>query len=147
MLNHEQLVKQLAKAYYRILEVLPEAEQEYLLNPTKDMGTLVVELHIKIIEFSERAVRWYTDSKFKHAIACLVQPYSLRFKDIVDDISEIVISIERLSSNMSRRELRQGRLEQQKAHLETQNTQIEVRDIALQVKKMLEGMHVSIPIV
>lgn len=104
------------------------------------MGALMTELHIKIIEFSGRAVRWYTDSKLKRAISCLVQPYSLRFKDIVDSISEIVTNIERLSSNLSRRELRQVRLEQQKVHIEVQKTNIETRDIALQVKKMLEGM-------
>lgn len=108
------------------------------------MGALVTELHIKIIEFSERAVRWYTNSKLNHAIKCFVQPYSLRFKDIVDDISEIVTNIEQLSSNMSRRELRQSRLEQQNAHLETQKTNTETRDIALQVKKMLEGMNLFI---
>lgn len=144
-MNHEQLVKQLAKAYYRISEALPEAEQEYLLNPTEVMGHLMTKLYIKIVEFSERAVRWYADSKLKHAISCLVQPYSLRFKDIVDDICEIVTNIERLGSNMSRRELRQGRLEQQKAHLEAQETNIYTRDLALQVKKMLEGMIISRP--
>lgn len=77
------------------------------------MKDLVATLYAKVICFSQRAIQWYGEGKIKHAVTALLQPYSLRFKDIVDDVSNISQRIERLAHNMSRVELRNTRIELQ----------------------------------
>jgi hypothetical protein len=99
------------------------------------MTALVTEMYTKIIDFAERAVQWYGDSQLKHAITSFTYPYSLRFKDIVDDISEISRRIDKIALTMSMTELRQVRLALQ----ELRGAYYETRDLALEMRKKLEG--------
>jgi len=82
------------------------------------MKGLTITLYAQIITFIQRAVNWYSESKIKHALAAIVRPYQLRFKDLVDDITVQVDRIYRLAFNMSISELRETRLELHEARSE-----------------------------
>jgi hypothetical protein len=110
-MNREELVKQLAKALCRIGDALPQAELQLLLFPTQVMKDLVASLYLQMIKFTRRAMKWYKESRLKHAITSLTQPFSLRFQDMVESINETSRRLERMALSLSMAELRQTRLE------------------------------------
>lgn len=134
-MNYEDLVKELAKALCRIGEALPQAELQLLLHPTTTMKGLVVGLYVQIIKFARRAMKWFNESRLRHMISSITHPYSLRFKDMVDSISETSRRIERLALNISMAELRQTRLELEN----TRREQKAIHDLALQTNHKIDG--------
>ena len=139
LMNHEELVHELAKAMCRIGDVLPQAELHLLLYPTPKMKELVVELYVQIIKFARRAIKWYRESRPKHIITSISRPYSLRFKDMVESISENSRRLEQLALSLSMAELRQTRLELQASRREQQS----VLAIAEETKLKLDGENIQ----
>lgn len=136
-MNQEELVKELAKALCRIGDVLPQAELQLLLYPTATMKELVTTLYIQIIKFARRAMKWYNESRPKHIISSITRPYSLRFKDMVDSISETSRRLEKHALSISMAELRQTRLELQESRREQQS----LYEIAVATKQQLDGAY------
>ncbi|KAI9689567.1 MAG: hypothetical protein M1822_010219 [Bathelium mastoideum] len=128
VVNHEELTKELAKALCQIADVLPQTERDILLYPSEPMKNLVATLYAKIICFSQRAIQWYTEGKIKHAVSAVIQPYNLRFKDLVSDVYDISQRIERLAHSMSRAELRSARLELQDNRKEITESRKEITE-------------------
>lgn len=110
VLNHEELLVELAKAISRIADVLPRTELHAGLYPTERIQQAVSMVYAKIIEFSIRAIRWYKKSKLKHCISSIVKPFSLSFKDIIDDISERSRRVDELASAAAKAEIRDLRI-------------------------------------
>ena len=99
------------------------------------MTALMTDMYVHIVDFADKAVRWYSGSKLKHAITAFTHPYVLHFKDTVDNILEISRRIDRMALTLSMSELRQVKLELQelrKEHHETQN-------LALEMRKAIDG--------
>lgn len=133
-MNHEDLTKELAKALCRIGDVLPQAELALLVYPTVSMKELVTTLYVQIIKFVRRARKWYNECRLKHVISAVARPFSLRFQDMVDNISEISRRVERLALTLSMAELRKTRLELESSRREQKTA----HSIALETNQKLD---------
>ena len=140
VMNHEALIKELAKALCRVSDALPQVEQELLLFPSERMSSLVTELFTKIIQFADEAIRWYGEGGLKHAVGSILNPYSLRFKDTVDDILDISARVEKAALSASMAELRQTRMELEALR----DVHRETRELALEMRKTLESKLLNI---
>ncbi|KAL1384178.1 hypothetical protein HDK64DRAFT_317591 [Phyllosticta capitalensis] len=106
VLNQEDLIRELAKALYKILDALSHTELYLFLFQTDAMVELNVTLYVCIIKFTTRAAKWYSESKAKHAWTAISRPYSLGFQDLVDDIDNQVLKIRELARAMNIAETR-----------------------------------------
>ncbi|KAI1333971.1 hypothetical protein F5Y15DRAFT_403337 [Xylariaceae sp. FL0016] len=106
MINHEELLAEVARAITNIANVLPRTNLVCELYPTKEMQSGLADVYAKIIEFVLETVKWYNKTKLQHAIAAVVNPYKLRFKAIVDEIAERSIRIDELANTAVKAELR-----------------------------------------
>jgi hypothetical protein len=66
VLNYEELISRLSEAFVQIADALPRAKLKLELYGTENMLAAVAQLYAQIMRFSERAIKWYTDSKIKH---------------------------------------------------------------------------------
>lgn len=106
VMNQEELLVELAKAISRIADVLPRTELHAGLYRTDRIQQAVSMVYAKIIEFSVRAIKWYKKNKLKHSITSIIKPFSLSFKDIVDEISERSRTVDELASAAAKAEIR-----------------------------------------
>lgn len=65
----------------------------------------------------------------KHMLSAIARPYKLRFKDIVDDISEAARRVDRLAASLSMAEQREMHLKQHDTHT-----------IVTEMRRFLEGV-------
>jgi hypothetical protein len=96
-LNHEGTVATLAQAISEIGDTLPQLELAAMLHPTLRMKKAVADLYGHIIHFFIVAHEWYGEGRWKHALHSITHPPELRYKDLLDHISECSESIRRLS--------------------------------------------------
>ena len=121
VLNHEELVTELAKALARISDILPRTQLHLVLYPTEEMKRAVEELYAVLISFYQRALHWYQANRLKHVARALFKPFRLEFGDLVERINTQARSIESLAITMAHQEIRsiyvlvQECLSQQKA--------------------------------
>lgn len=134
-MHHAELVKELSKALCQVANVLPQAEHKVLLYPTDEMKTLLASLNARIIKFAQRAASWYKESKAKHLMNAILRPYSLYFQDIVDDVADVSIKIDRLALSMAMTELRATRMELQSIR----KTQVLTHDVVIDTRQKVEG--------
>ncbi|KAL9089774.1 MAG: hypothetical protein Q9165_005568 [Trypethelium subeluteriae] len=106
VLNHEELVTELAKALARISDTLPRTQLHLVLYPTAEMKRAVEELYALLISFYQRALRWYQATKLRHVTRALLKPYRLEFGDLVERINSQARSIESLAITMAHQEIR-----------------------------------------
>ncbi|KAF3228106.1 hypothetical protein TWF192_007917 [Orbilia oligospora] len=106
VMNHEELVIQLAKGITKIADALPRMELRAILYPTAQMKHLIQTLYAHIIKFLLRAVKWYQQPTWKRAVSSITEPFALHFKDILEDISEQSRQIDQLAVAASQAELR-----------------------------------------
>ncbi|PPJ58241.1 hypothetical protein CBER1_08261 [Cercospora berteroae] len=107
VVNHEEMVTQLAEAFSEISDVLPRTDIHLNLYPTDLMKGAVEELYVQIIRFYQRALEWYQASGFKHAVRSLIKPYQLEFRDIVLAIKQRAESVESLAIATAHKEIRE----------------------------------------
>jgi len=106
VLNHEELLAEIAKAVSKIADVLPRTELHSMLYPTDRMQEAVSMVYAKIIEFSIMAIKWYKKGKLMHSIASVIKPFSLSFKGIIDELSEKSRRVDELASSAAKAEIR-----------------------------------------
>ncbi|KAF6811845.1 hypothetical protein CMUS01_13184 [Colletotrichum musicola] len=106
VLNHEELLTEIPKAISRIADVLPRTELHSVLYPTQRMQDAVSQLYAKIIEFFLMAIKWYKRGRLSHSIRSIVEPFSLGFKPIIDEITERSRRVDELANAASKAELR-----------------------------------------
>jgi len=138
VINHEELVKELAKALCRLGDALPQAEMRLVLYPTEGMRYLVEQLYVGILEFCQRALKWYSAGRLKHALSAIVRPYTLTFQDLVENIKEVTRKTKYLALSMSMVEIRQARIELEQARREQQTTS----QLIMELKRALEGLYI-----
>ncbi|KAG9230239.1 hypothetical protein BJ875DRAFT_472762 [Amylocarpus encephaloides] len=114
VLNHEEMISRLAKAYILIADALPRAKLKLELYSTDAMSDAVAQLYAQIMRFSQRAMTWYTDGPLKHFYKSITQPYTLSYKDIIDEIQACSARIEQLAADNSQ-------LEQREIHMKIMN--------------------------
>ena len=105
-MNQEELITQLSKALSTIADALPRANINAMLYPTETMKHALAMLYARIIKFFYRAMKWYQEGKLKHIYTSITRPASLRFKDLLDDITEYSSRVESEASISARAEQR-----------------------------------------
>ncbi|KAK6512579.1 hypothetical protein TWF481_001463 [Arthrobotrys musiformis] len=106
IMNHEELVVQLAKGITKIADALPRTNLRLILYPTAQMRYSIQTLYAHIIKFLMRGVEWYQQPSWKRAVSSITQPFALRFKDILEDISDQSREIDQLAQAASQAEIR-----------------------------------------
>lgn len=106
VLNHEEHLIELSKAVSRIADVLPRTELHSSLYPTARMKEAVSQVYAKIVEFSVLAIKWYKKGRFSHSISALTKPFSLKYKPLLDDITDRSRRVDQLANAASKAEIR-----------------------------------------
>jgi hypothetical protein len=100
------MVTELSKALSQIGTALPRVEIQLGLYRTDSMKIQVELLYAVIIQFYQRALKWYRSGKFRHVLAAFAKPYSLQFKDLRDKIKEYSRNIEKEAALCAQIELK-----------------------------------------
>ena len=125
MVNHEELVAELSKALYKISTVLPTIQGQFELYQNDEMVGAAEMLYLHLTTFFARALQWYTEGKLKHILKAFVQPYPLRFKDLMEKIDSCAQTIQQQATSSAQ-------FEQRKIHMVLK----EIREmLALQQKQ------------
>ena len=107
VINHEDLLTNIAKTLTRIADVLPRAELHLILYPTPAMLTAVSEVYAHVIKFLEYAVRWYKKGKLAHSVGSILKPFQIVGKEAAENVAESSRRVDRLASAASKAELRE----------------------------------------
>ncbi|KAJ9131624.1 Nacht domain protein [Pleurostoma richardsiae] len=106
VLNHEELLVEVAKGVSRIADALPRAELHSDLYPTERVQEAVASVYAKIIEFDLLAIKFYKKGRLLHSITSIVKPFSLSFKPVVEEIMERSRRVDEEASMASKAEIR-----------------------------------------
>jgi nitrate reductase beta subunit len=101
-----------------------------ILYPTCLMSNAVAHLYARIIKFMIQATKWYKQGKLVHTFSKISKPWTLNFKDNVDDIAAQSRYIDELSGIASKAELRDSHLELLETRAEVREVRIEIRSLA-----------------
>jgi hypothetical protein len=128
--NNDEMIRQFAKACAYIADVLPRTELTLILYPTERIKEAVAHLYTKILGFVVHAVKWYRQGKLAHAWAAFAKPWSVTFKDHVEDIGDQAKRVNELSSTAAKAELRDAHLEIMETRKELQITQKQIQALS-----------------
>jgi hypothetical protein len=131
IMNHEELLHQLAKALSRIAESLPRKDLTLVLYPTQQMKMAVSHLYAQLIRFMLRATRWFKRGKLMHCFGAIARPFGLDFKDDIEKVDEVSRNIDELASAAAKAELRD-------THLEVSETRAELREARTEIHRLGE---------
>ena len=79
-------------------EKLPQVELATVLCPTDRMKEAVGKLYASLLHFFIRAHEWCREGRWRHLIHSITRPVELRYKDLLDDISETSRHISQLAT-------------------------------------------------
>ncbi|KAI0861283.1 hypothetical protein F4860DRAFT_524408 [Xylaria cubensis] len=129
IINYAELVEEFGVAWIEIGDILHDIKLDVHLHDTTRILHLYSEMYAHITEFLFRAIRWYKRSTTKRALQAIVNPWQLKYKDILLKIQSCSKTITYLSSAESRLEVRQ--INQHVAALRTQQESLEtvIKDI------------------
>lgn len=106
MINHEEVITQIAKSLAKIGDVMPRTDFTLILYPTDKIQEEVAILYAHIMKFLQKAILWHNKSKLSHAVGSIFKPWALSWKENVIEISEQSKRIDELASLASKAELR-----------------------------------------
>ncbi|KAF5966874.1 Nacht domain-containing protein [Fusarium bulbicola] len=129
VLSYEELLAKISKAVSQIADVLPRTELHAILYPTDRMQEAVSMVYAKIIEFSITAIRWYKKNSFRRVISSIISPFSISFKDIIDEISERSRTVDQLADAANK--------------AETRDVHTDIDGLHERVHQVMEMMHAS----
>jgi len=128
----------------RICEAVRHVQLQLLLYPVKEMQELVGSLYSHLVKFAVRAIKWYQEPRILHALSAITRPYSLRFRDIVEDIHDTIRQIDRLALSMNQAEQRQILLKLEATQTSNQDLERTVRLELEATRKELEASRMMI---
>ncbi|KAK0744482.1 hypothetical protein B0T21DRAFT_357894 [Apiosordaria backusii] len=108
ILNHEEMVKSLAKSCTCIAETLPRVDLSLILYPTTAMRDAVAWLYAVIMRFIVHSVRWYRQSRIKHILTSITSPWSLDYEPELREVEQHARTIDKLAQSSSQAELREA---------------------------------------
>ncbi|KAK4198766.1 hypothetical protein QBC40DRAFT_283226 [Triangularia verruculosa] len=108
VLNHEEMVKNLAKSCTRIAETLPRVDLSLILYPTAAMRDAVARLYAVILRFVVHSVRWYRQSRIKHFLTSITNPWNLDYEPELREVEQHARNIDELAQSASHAELREA---------------------------------------
>ncbi|OBT92949.1 hypothetical protein VE01_08884 [Pseudogymnoascus verrucosus] len=106
IINREVLVAQLSKALAQIADALPRAALTLVLFPTEMMRNAVATIYAQVTKFLIWALNWYSEGRLKHMYHVITQPFSPRYKDILEEIQTCSRTIESVVSDAAQAEVR-----------------------------------------
>jgi hypothetical protein len=70
------------------------------------MQEAVSLVYAKILEFSVMAIKWYKKGRLMHSLSSVIKPFSLSFKSIVDEMTELSRRVDELANAAAKAEIR-----------------------------------------
>lgn len=110
-MNHEEILKKVAKTLSLIANLLPLNRPSLILYPTACMQEAVARLYAHILKFFQQALKWYKAGKLSHSLNSVIRPWSVSFQDNVDAIIAEATKLRELTDMASKAELRDTHLE------------------------------------
>lgn len=77
-----------------------------MLYPTERMKQAVMELYAYLIRFLIRAYDWYQERTLVHLLHSITRPAELRYKDLIENISDCSLKVDRLALSGAQAEQR-----------------------------------------
>ncbi|CAD6593390.1 MAG: hypothetical protein ASARMPREDX12_007126 [Alectoria sarmentosa] len=111
VLNHQEIIKKLAKGLCQIADILPRANLTLILYPTAMMQDVLARLYANIIQFISQAVHWYRQGKLKHSVFSIIRPWKVSFQESLESIKDDSIRLDKLSDMAAKAELRDTHVE------------------------------------
>ncbi|KAF2139755.1 uncharacterized protein K452DRAFT_336461 [Aplosporella prunicola CBS 121167] len=106
VLNHEEMITELSKAMSEIADVLPRVEiQLEIFDAEKSLRAAVESLYAEIINFLLRTLKWYEQSRWKHALNAFTAPYKLRFEDFRDRVNRHARRVDKIANTLAQAKL------------------------------------------
>ena len=109
--EHESTASVIATALCEIADTLPCTELASSLYPTDVMRSTTALLYSHIVRFLIRALQWYREGRFKHALHSITRPVALRYDDLIKNIRRDAQSINSQAVVNSQAEQREMHLE------------------------------------
>ncbi len=130
VLNHAELVVELARALGDIADVLPHITLGMDLYPTVYMKEAVSRVYAHIMLFLNKAAKWYSMSPARRALSAISKPYSIGYKDTVHQIRLCADSVNLVAGAAGRAELRDLTI-----IIQEQTARLQARDYDLDLMK------------
>lgn len=108
VLNHEELVRNLAKACSCMAESLPRRDLSLILYPTSAMREAVARLYATLMKILLRALRWYRHGRVMHALSSIANLWGMEFEQELGDVEQQARAVDELAQSASRAELREA---------------------------------------
>ncbi|KUJ08922.1 uncharacterized protein LY89DRAFT_657937, partial [Mollisia scopiformis] len=143
VINHDEMTKEIAKAYSMIADLLPRTDFTLIHYPTTAMKEAIAQLYAHIILFTSRAIRWYKKGKISHAVGAVARPWALNWKDSVDAITEHSRRVESLAKVAAQAELRDTRLEVKVLRSEVQSLSAASTTAHASMMRLLEDLSLN----
>lgn len=143
VINHEEMTKEIAKAYSMIADLLPRTDFTLIHYPTAAMKGAIAQLYAHIILFTSRAIRWYKKGKISHAVSAVARPWALSWKDSVDAIAEQSHRVGSLARLAAQAELRDTRLEVKVLRSEVQSLSTASTTAYSSMMRLLEDLSLN----
>jgi hypothetical protein len=135
-INHEKIVRTLAKAITLFAEALPRVGLQSSLYPTKQMKEAVTKLYVAILWFFARARQWYQENSVQRFIHSITHPIELRYNDLLNEVTDCSRTIDLLGYCGAQAETRDMHRTVQAMHVETRETQRTVQTLLSVVEKI-----------
>ncbi|OCL01442.1 hypothetical protein AOQ84DRAFT_402968 [Glonium stellatum] len=101
VLNHEEMISELAKAVTKIADVLPRVKLQLETFQTEWMKDAIQKLYADIVNFLVRGLQWYEQGSLRHTFRAFSSPYKLLFQDLRDKIDESARRIDDMAITLS----------------------------------------------
>jgi hypothetical protein len=144
-INHENIVRTLAKAITLFAEALPRVGLQSSLYPTKQMKEAVTKLYVAIFQFFARARQWYQGNGVERFIHSIIHPVELRYNDLLNEVADCSRTIDLLSYCGSQAETRDMHRTVQTMQAETRETQRTVQTLLRVVEKINSTTSCELP--
>ena len=102
-MNHQEIVKKLAKSLCHIADILPRANLTMVLYPTTRMQDVLARLYANILQFMSQAMNWYRQGKLKHSVSSIFRPWALSFQEIMESIKDDAICLDKLADTAAKK--------------------------------------------
>ncbi|KAH8747124.1 hypothetical protein BGZ57DRAFT_917011 [Hyaloscypha finlandica] len=145
VINHAELIEELAKALTLIGNVLPGIKLAARLYQTEQMKDGIANLYVQIIHFFQRAARWYNKSSAGRALSSILKPFELDYQDTVDQIKLCSETINNIAHGASRAEIRDMHITVQLIHGNLQGMQQKLHNMEVQLceKELKMSSHID----
>lgn len=138
VLNHTELVVEISRALINIADVLPHIKLGMDLYPTIYMQEAVSRVYAHIMLFLKKATKWYSMSPARRALSALARPYSIGYKDTVDQIRLCTESVNLVASAAARAELRDQTITLQEQMIKLQERDRDLQDMKAKLQRICD---------